>query len=140
MEKDWFAYDRAKQQVEIHVSGRPVLLINEKDIEVSYYSGGPGGQNVNRNMNGVRLIYRIPSEYIQPFKKTRELIARSINERSKEQNMKAAFSSLAEKLERYFYMPPKRQKTKVPKKSKMKRLNDKKKRANIKHDRNRVDY
>ena len=140
MEREWFKFDPEKQEIQIEVPGKNLLKINGEDLDISYFSGGPGGQNVNRNMNGVRLIYHIPEEYIQPFLKTRELVSRSINQRSKAQNMRDAFEGLAEKLKRYFYMPPERKQTRVPKKSKEKRLKDKKSRASIKDARKKVDY
>jgi len=124
----------------VRVSGKGELKIGLEDLSVSYFSGGPGGQNVNKNVNGVRLIYEIPEDYLNAFQKTRQLVTRSISQRSKEQNMKIAFDQLAEKVERYFYVPPNRKKTKVPKGSKEKRLQSKKMRGKLKHDRKKVDY
>ena len=140
MENDWFKIDREKQEIEVSLPNGEPLRVTKDDLDVSYYSGGPGGQNVNKNMNGVRLIYRIPESHLQSFRKTRELVSRSINQRSREQNLKDAFESLAQKLERYFYLPPERKETRVPKKSKEKRLKDKKSRASIKEGRKKVEY
>jgi len=140
MDNDWFKVDEDKQEVEISMPNGESLRVKKDDLEVSYYSGGPGGQNVNKSMNGVRLIYHIPEGYLLPFRKTRELVARSMNQRSREQNLKDAFETLVTKLERYFYLPPERKKTRVPKKSKVKRLKDKKSRASIKIDRGKVEY
>ncbi len=102
------------------------LEIKKDDVEISFFSGGPGGQNVNKNQNGVRLIYQIPDEYRRSAQKTRELVTRSIGQRSREQNLAQAFSQLTDKLRRYFYVQPERKKTRIPKKSKEKRLHDKK--------------
>lgn len=140
MEEDWFKINRDKQEIEITLPGKSPLRITKADLDISYFSGGPGGQNVNKTMNGVRLIYRIPANYLLAFRKTRELVSKSMNQRSREQNMKDAFNGLTEKLFRYFYLAPKRRDTRVPRKSKEKRLNDKKSRANIKHDRKKLDY
>ena len=140
MEQDWFTYDREKHIITVKTESRGVLKISPEEVSVSYFSGGPGGQNVNKNINGVRLIYHIPGGYLNSFQKTRQLVSRSISQRSREQNMKQAFAQLAEKVKRYFYVPPERKKTKVPKRSKRKRLQSKKMRGKLKQDRKRVDY
>lgn len=140
MKQDWFKYDREKQLVTIETDGKGILRISPEEVHISYFSGGPGGQNVNKNVNGVRLIYNIPEGYLNAFQKTRQLVTRSISQRSREQNMKIAFDQLAEKLSRYFYVPPKRRQTKIPKGSKVKRLQSKKLRGKLKHDRKKVDY
>ncbi|MBU0706503.1 hypothetical protein KJ657_02805 [Patescibacteria group bacterium] len=140
MEKDWFLYDREKQQITVRLADKKELRITPADVLLSYFSGGPGGQHLNKTMNGVRLIYHIPYDYLNAFQKTRQLVSRSISQRSKEQNMRQAFDQLAEKVRRYFYMPQKRKKTKVPKGSKEKRLQSKKMRGKLKHDRKMVDY
>ncbi len=140
MEKDWFTYDREKRLISIKTEGKGTLEIGPDEVQVSYFSGGPGGQNVNKNVNGVRLIYHIPEAYLNSFQKTRQIVTRSISQRSREQNMKNAFDQLAEKVKRYFYVPAKRKKTKVPKGSKVKRLQSKKMRGKLKQDRKKVDY
>ncbi|MDH5597265.1 MAG: hypothetical protein OEY44_04115 [Candidatus Peregrinibacteria bacterium] len=140
MEQDWFSYDRHKPEIVIKVPGKNILRVGIHDCEVSHYSGGHGGQNLNRHMNGVRLIYKIPEGYVQPFIKTRELIARSRHQRSQEQNQKEAFHTLAEKLWQYFYVPAPRKKTRVPKASKKRRMEQKKHHGHIKADRKRVDF
>jgi len=140
MEKEWFEYDRDSQRITVRQKDKDELTITLADVLVSYFSGGPGGQNVNRNISGVRLIYEIPKDYLNSFQKTRQLVSRSISQRSKAQNMKQAFDQLAEKAKRYFYVLPERSKTKVPKRSKEKRLQNKKMRGKVKQDRKRVDY
>lgn len=135
MEADWFTYDRGKQLITVKTDNKGTLEIGPDKVSVSYFSGGPGGQNVNKNVNGVRLIYHIPEGYLNAFQKTRQLVTRSISQRSREQNHKVAFDQLAEKLKRYFYVAPKRKNTKVPKGSKMKRLQSKKMRGKLKQDR-----
>ena len=140
MQENWFNYDRENQRITIQVVGKGELKITSEDVSVSYFSGGPGGQNVNRNINGVRLIYHIPYDYLNSFQKTRQLVTRSISQRSRERNLRQAFDQLAEKVKRYFYVPPERKKSKVPKRSKAKRLQSKKMRGKLKQDRKRVDY
>jgi ribosome-associated protein len=140
MEENWFRYDRQNSLITVRLRGGRELRINPDQIFVSYFSGGPGGQNVNKNMNGVRLIYTIPDEYLNSFQKTRQLVTRSISQRSREQNMREAYDQLAEKVRRYFYVPPKRTKTRIPKGSKENRLQNKKTRGKLKQDRKKIDY
>lgn len=140
MEKDWFQYDRENQKIILQQDDKGEIVITPKDVSVSYFSGGPGGQNVNRNVSGVRLIYRIPEERLNTFQKTRQLVSRSISQRSKDQNMRLAFDQLADKVRRYFYVLPERKKTKTPKRSKVERLQSKKIRGKLKQDRKKVDY
>ena len=125
MQNDFISFDRNKLTITVHLTDGD-LVIDKKDIDISYFSGGPGGQNVNRNMNGVRLIYHIPESYRISAVKTRQLIAKSMNERSKERNMTDAFEQLVHRIRRYFYVQPTRKKTKFSKKSKEQRLKSKK--------------
>ena len=138
MEQGWFDYNREKQLITVNTGAKGVLKIGLSEVSISYFSGGPGGQNVNKNISGVRLIYHIPEPYLNGFQKTRQLVTKSISQRSKEQNKKIAFDQLAEKVKRYFYIPPKRNKTKVPKGSKEKRLQSKKMRGKLKQDRKKM--
>ena len=140
MKQDWFEYDREAQRITVRQGDKGELTITPDDVSVSYFSGGPGGQNVNRNVNGVQMIYKIPENYLHTFQKTRQLVSRSIGQRSKAQNMKRAFDQLAEKVRHYFYIPPERKQTKVPKRSKEKRLQNKKMRGKVKQDRKKVEY
>lgn len=135
----WFEYDPHNEKIGVLLPGKLPLVITKEDVDVSYFSGGHGGQNLNRHMNGVRLIYRIPSKYQLSFKKTKEIISKSIGQRSREQNFKEAFKHLAEKVELYFYMPPHRKATRVPNASKLKRIAEKKLRGQLKEQRGKVD-
>ncbi|MBN2306461.1 hypothetical protein JXD20_00585 [Candidatus Peregrinibacteria bacterium] len=140
MDQEWFEYDRENHRITVRQGEKGEFIITPEDVSVSYFSGGPGGQNVNRNINGVQLIYRIPEDRINSFQKTQQLVSRSISQRSKAQNMKQAFDQLADKVRRYFYILPERKKTKVPKRSKEKRLQSKKMRGKLKQDRHKVDF
>ncbi len=138
MEGSWFEFDPQKEKIGVMLPGKMPLIISKSDLEMSYFSGGPGGQNVNRSMNGVRLVFRIPDDYQYPSKRTKVLEARCMDQRSQEQNFKEALSILAEKVKEYFYIPPVRHKTKVPKRSKKQRLADKKRRSELKKGRGHV--
>jgi ribosome-associated protein len=123
--------------IEAFPPGKPSLTLRREDFEISYFSGGPGGQNVNKSMNGVQLVWHIPEAYLIPARKTRRLISRCMAERSQEQNFRAAFHQLAEKVRQYFYVPPHRRKTRVSKKEKQRRLEDKKRHGQLKKTRAR---
>lgn len=107
---------------------------NKGDLEISYFSGGPGGQNVNKTMNGVRLVFTLSENYRRPGKSP-VLISTCIDERSREQNYAKAWRKLAEKVRAYFYVKPKRKPTKITKSAKEKRLKGKKIRSQIKQAR-----
>lgn len=126
MQKDFVTLDREALKITVVLDHAENLVVTKNDVEISYYSGGPGGQNVNRSMNGVRIIYEIPESHRRGGAKTKELITRSMNQRSQEQNLRRAFEQLFYKLHRYFYVKPTRKKTRVPGSSKEKRLKNKK--------------
>ena len=140
MENDFVHFDRDALTITVNFKTKPALVVGLNQIEVSYFSGGPGGQNVNKNMSGVRLIYRIPESYRMGGLKTRELIAKSIGERQREQNMAQAFRTLAGKLRDYFYVKPFRKPTKTPYRAKQKRLTGKKILSLKKQARQSSDY
>ncbi len=138
MEKDFVQLDKDKLLITVKLDDGGMLVIGKDDVDISSFSGGPGGQNVNRNMVGVRLIYRIPEDYLSAAKKTRELVTKSMSQRSHEQNMLQAFRQLADKVRRYFYVQPERKKTKTPKRAKEKRLSNKKMQSQKKQSRKKV--
>lgn len=135
MEQSFVTFDREALRITVRFSGKPELVIDQSSVEISYFSGGPGGQNVNKNMSGVRLIYRIPEGYRMGALKTRELIAKTMNQRQRERNLVEAFGILAEKLRDYFYVKPYRKPTRTPRRAKEKRLGGKKIRGNVKRNR-----
>jgi len=139
MNEHWFEFDQEAGVIKVRPEGKRELLIREADVQVSFFSTGSGGQNVNRHMNGVRLTYTIPEGYLM-FQKTRELVTRSIAQRSQPSNFKMAFQQLADKVQNYFYIPPFRQKTRTPRRAKERRISDKKFRSQKKGTRKRVDY
>lgn len=129
MQKDFVSYSKEKLEIQVDLGSKGQLKIGKPDIQISYFSGGPGGQHTNRHMNGVRVIYVIPKGFRRSSAKTKELITRSISQRSQDQNLHMAFIQLAHKLHRYFYVKPSRKKLKTPGWSKKKRLEDKKKQS-----------
>lgn len=125
MERNLVTFDRDKLEITVHLDEGD-LVVDKKGVRVSYYSEGPGGQNVNKSNKGVRLAFEIPEEHRRNASKTRELITRSMNERSQEQNFRQAFEQLADGLRKYFWVQPERKKTKTPKRAKERRLREKK--------------
>lgn len=140
MENNFVQFDRDNLKITVRFSDKDDLVIGHDQVEISHYSGGPGGQHANRHMNGVRLIYQIPLEHIRNYAKTRELITRSINQRSQEQNLRQAFEQLADRIRQYFYIKPRRKKSRVPGWAKKKRLTDKKMQSLKKQARRQAGY
>ncbi|MFM8268937.1 MAG: peptide chain release factor-like protein [Pseudomonadota bacterium] len=89
------------------------LKLNE--ISVSHLKGsGPGGQNRNKRMTGVRVTH-LPTG----------ITVLATERRSQKQNLEAALSRLEEKLERLFHRPTPRKKTAPPARSTRERLTEK---------------
>lgn len=86
------------------------------EIEVSHLKGsGPGGQNRNKRMSGVRVTH-LPTG----------IVVVATERRSQKQNLEAAMLRLEEKLERLFHRPAPRKKTGPSRSSLRERLNEKK--------------
>ncbi len=140
MENDFVTFDRDKLEIIVRPKGGKEFMVTKKDVQISYFSSGPGGQNVNRNLKGVQLIFPLPSENRHEAQKTRQLVTRVMGKRSLHHNLQTAFEQLAHKLRQYFYVPPVRKKTKTPKGAKERRLQDKKIKSKKKQDRKKVEY
>lgn len=140
MEKDFVEFNRDEMTITVRLGADSDLVIKKDDVQISYFSGGPGGQNVNRNLKGVQLIYHIPDEHRRAAQKTQQIVTRVIGRRSLHHNLETAFEQLAHKLRNYFYVPPIRKKTKTPKRAKEKRLKNKKAQGLKKQSRQKVDY
>lgn len=92
-------------------------LLAECRVE-TFRSGGPGGQHQNTTESGVRLVH-LPTGM--------RVVAR--DERSQHRNRKLALERLRERLEELNATPEERIPTKVPKRSKRKRLENKRRRS-----------
>ncbi len=139
MQNDFVTFDRDKLTITVRPEGKKDLVIDKNNVSISYFSGGPGGQNVNRNLKGVQLIFSIPSDYRREAQRTQQLVTRVIGKRSLHQNLQRAFEQLAHKIRQYFYVPPVRKKTKTPRRAKEKRLHNKKMKSMKKETRKRVE-
>jgi protein subunit release factor A len=92
------------------------------DIETVHIRGsGPGGQNRNKRMSGVRVRH-LPTG----------LVAVATERRSQAQNLDAALRRLEEKLDRFFYRPTPRVATSKTRTSDRKRLQAKTRRSRVK--------
>ena len=140
MKQDCVEFDRDKLEIIVRPEEGKEFKITKNDVDISYFSGGPGGQNVNRNLKGVQLIFPIPFENRREAQKTRQLVTRVMGKRSLHHNMQTAFEQLAHKLRQYFYVPPVRRKTKTPKGAKERRLQDKKIKSRKKQGRKKIEY
>lgn len=92
-------------------------LLAECRVE-TFRAGGPGGQHQNTSETGVRLVH-LPTGV--------RAVARDA--RSQHRNRKLALERLRERLEALNETPEERIPTKVPKRSKRKRLEDKRRRS-----------
>ena len=119
-----------KLNVKFQISENKFIEINDKNTEITYFSKGNGGQNLNKHEKGVRLKYTIKNNG-----EIKSIIAKCIDQRSLEQNFKKAIKQLIKKIRKHFYKKPDRKESKIPNKAKLKRLNDKKINSQKKEDR-----
>jgi ribosome-associated protein len=97
----------------------------ERDCDLEFFiAGGPGGQHRNKVETGVRLTHR-PSG----------LVVAATERRSQSANRDAAYQRMAEKLEAMQRVAKKRHATKPTAGSKRKRIEQKKKRGDVKKSR-----
>lgn len=98
---------------------------NKKSLEVTRLKGsGPGGQNRNKRETGVRVKH-VPTG----------VVATATERRSQEQNLKAAFERLEQKLEKLYHKPKPRTKTKPSYASRQRRIEAKRHLGRKKTDR-----
>lgn len=129
----------------IRISNR--IYIDESEIDYIFTrSSGPGGQNVNKVSSGVQLRFNISdSEYLPEEVKVRLIrlagksvsregliLINSTKHRSQHQNKQEALNKLTELIRRSLKKPLQRKRTGTPLRSKLKRLQNKKKRSEIK--------
>ncbi len=125
-------------------------MIPESELGFEYtHAGGPGGQHVNKVATKAILLFDVEaSPSLEDFEKARimEKLATRINKegilkvscrrfRSQAMNRDAAVARFHELIEAALAVPKKRRKTRISRRQKAKRLDDKKKRSRLKRDR-----
>src|ERR1700692_4692090 len=95
-------------------------LLRECEVE-TFRASGPGGQHVNKTESAVRLRH-MPSG----------VVVTSQQERSQHRNKALCLQKLREKVERLNYRAPKRVPTRIPRSVKVRTLEEKARRSEIK--------
>ena len=125
------------------------ISIDESELQVDFVqSSGPGGQNVNKVATTAQLRYNIAG--LPEDVRTRLLsiargritddgilVIRSQRYRTQEQNRQAALQRLVELIRQAAVPPKPRRKTRPTLASKMRRLEEKRRRGQVKRLRNR---
>ena len=131
----------------------PDIAIAEQEIRFDFVrASGPGGQNVNKVSSAVQLRFNLsrntslPSEVKQRLRKLAGkrlsasgiLIIQASRFKSQEKNRQDAVDRLARLIRQAAAKPRKRVKTKPSRQSKLRRLEAKRHRSRLKHNRRSV--
>ena len=116
-------------------------------------SSGPGGQNVNKVSSAIQMRFDIRNSSLPDIYKRKVLnfndqrigsdgiiVIKAYEFRTQEQNRQAAKNRLVKLLQQATYTRPRRIPTKPTKSSKIKRLEKKTHRGNIKGMRGKIDF
>ena len=130
------------------------ILLNENEFTLSFiHSSGPGGQNVNKVATAVQLKFSIMDSKSLPddvkerlIKRVKKRLSKNLiltidarRYRSQEKNKQDAIARLVKLIKQAAERPKKRKKTKPTKTATLKRLESKRKRSNLKKDRQAVN-
>jgi ribosome-associated protein len=143
-------FDTAKIRSMIPVTAS--LALDERDLDERFIrAAGPGGQNVNKVSTAVELRFRLGGYTALPedararlealagrrLTLDGEIIIRADEHRTQERNREAARARLVALVKQATHRPKPRRKTKVPKSEKLKRLEGKTRRSDVKAKRAR---
>jgi len=133
------------------ISQRVRVPMSEIDIK-AVRAQGPGGQNVNKTSSAVELRFDIPRSSLPDFYKRRLLgrrdrrinqdgvvVIKAQNHRTRERNRAAALERLRELLRAAGTVRKRRIRTKPGRRARAKRLEEKKKRGQVKSLRKKVE-
>jgi ribosome-associated protein len=136
----------------LYITKRISIPLNEIDFS-AMHSGGPGGQHVNKVASAVQLKFDIPASSLPDYLKERLLqqndsriskdgilTIKAQQHRSQKKNKDNALARLQGLVRRVLSVPKSRIPTKPTKSSQVKRIENKKKRGELKKLRRRIDF
>ncbi|MBN8537040.1 MAG: hypothetical protein J0M15_08300 [Deltaproteobacteria bacterium] len=146
--------------MEVRLTSEESVGISQEDKKIlarevlfkTFIISGPGGQNLHKSSTGAEMTWDLEGSFISEAlrKKILEGIDRnqlslkfqfkSQGSRSLGQNKKDAFSKFMNFLEKIIFVPKKRRLTKPTYSSKIKKIEGKKKRGEVKKNRRKINF